>query len=491
MEERFRMNHIALLLRPIYLNKLSGQLSFRRGPIHKRLFFLEGELVSAKTNVPEERLGEILFKLGKISGDARDKLGRYIEPNQPLGKTLSQKGVTSQRNVDDGLTYQMREIALSLFPFFDAEIGFQESPVGDQERAVMVNIPYLLEDGVRRMKYDAALRDYLAKRAPAPKGHEFVHLLTEEEKQLRQIIKGGVPCETLWRSHKYNPEFFWKTVYLLYCLNIIDFEDEEEKLAADDHRQPPSNAPGPAPEPPTLEEQVKEVLAFRERLPELNYYQILDVPKTASEDEIKKAYFHLARRFHPDRFDRSLPANYRAQIEDVFDRITKAYRTLTSHEGRRDYNGKMTTAGDEKPKDTLVRADTKFRQAKTLFSQGRFEDAMGLLEEVVRLNKNKGGYYLLLAMTETRLLEYQKKAEEHFLKAIELEPWNPEGFVGLGMLYKKVGLTTKATRQFKKALELDGEHEGALRELAELTKKERKPGLKGLLNMNIFGSKKK
>ena len=485
------MNHIAVLLRRIYLNRLSGQLSFRRDPLSKQLFFRDGELVSARTNVPEERLGEILFKLGKISGDVHEKLERYIKPDHPLGKTLSQKGVTSQRNVDDGLTYQMREIALSLFPFFDGELAFQERPVGDEELAVRVNVPYLVEDGVRRMKYDPALRDYLGKRVPVPKGHEFVHLLTEEEKQLQEKIKGDMPSETLWRSYKFNPEFFWKTVYLLYCLNIIDFQREEEKPAAGEQRKAPPGAQGPAPEPPSPEEQIQEVLVFREKLSQMNYYQILDVAKTAGEDEIKKAYFHLARRFHPDRFDRSLPANYRVQIEDVFDRITKAYRTLTNQEGRRDYDAKLTTGGEDKPKDSLARADTKFRQAKTLFGQGRFEEAMMLLEEVVRLNRNKGGYFLLLAMTETRLPEYQKKAEEHFLKAIELEPWNPEGFVGLGMLYKKVGLTTKATRQLQKALELDGEHEAALRELAGLTKEDRKPGLKGLLSMNIFGSKKK
>jgi tetratricopeptide (TPR) repeat protein len=491
------MDHIALHLRRIYLDRLTGQLSFRRGSVNKQLVFREGELVAAKTNVPEERLGEILFKLGKISNDAHEQLGRYLGPGQPLGKTLSQKGVTSQRNVDDGLTYQMREIALSLFPYFNAEIAFQERAVTDAELAVRVNVPYLIEDGVRRMKVEPPLREHLAKRAPVPKGRDFIHLLTEEEKQLLQIIKGGVPCETLWRAHKYNPDFFWRTIFLLYCLDIIELDRDGAKPAASPSEPqpkpapPPAAAPAPPAEPPAAEDRVQEVLAFRERLPELNYYQILNVPRTAGEEEIKKAYFQLARRFHPDTFDRSLPANHRVQIEDVFDRITKAYRTLTSQEGRQEYDGKMTSGGEEKPRDTLARADTKFRQAKTLYGQGRYEDAMALLEEVVRLNKNKGGYYLLLAMAETRLVGFEKKAEGHFLKAIELEPWNPEGFVGLGVLYRQVGLSTKATRQFQKALELDGEHEVALRELETLTKKERKPGLKGLLSMDIFGSKKK
>jgi curved DNA-binding protein CbpA len=479
------MTHVATYFRRVHFERLSGQLIFKRGPLTKYLFFQDGALVHAKTNVPEERLGEILFKLGKISDEDHDKLDRYIEPSQSLGETLSQKGVTSQRNVDDGLTYQMREIALSLFPYFDGEYVFQEKPIRAQDQTVKVNLAYLIEDGIRRMKYEPALRGFLDKRVPCARSKEFAHLLTEEENQLLAKIKGDMSCEVLWRSLKYNPEFYWKTIYLFYCLNIIDFRGE----AASKPAAPSASAERPAPS--GTEAQLQEVLAFQERLPELNYYQILNVPKTATEDEIKKAYFHLARRFHPDRFDRSIPQSYRVQIEDVFDKITKAYRTLTTRDARRDYDGRMATGGEDKPRDVQAKAETKFRQARTLYNQGRYQDALVLLEEVVRLNRNKGGYYLLLAMSAAKIPEYSRKAEEYFLKAIELEPWNPEGFVGLGILYKKEGLLTKATRQFQKALEFDGEHEVARNELASLTKDEKKTGLKGLLSKNLFGSKKK
>jgi tetratricopeptide (TPR) repeat protein len=481
------INHIGAHLRRIFSGRLSGQLIFRRETVQKHLFFQNGELIHAKTNVPEERLGEILYKLGKISDDAHEELDRYIEPGQKIGKTLSQKGLTSERNVEDGIAYQMREIALSLFPFFDGEIVFQEKPVTAEEKTAKINLPYLIEDGIRRMKFAPALEKMLEKSVPFPASGEFISVLTAEEKEMLGNIKGKVSSEALWRSLKYNPEFYWKTLYLMYCLGIIDFRGPDAVAAA--QRAEPKEPSAPA--PTQLPEELEEVITLQEKLPSLSYYQILNVPKNATEEEIKKAYFQLARRFHPDRFDRSIPPQYRVQIEDLFDKITKAYRTLISQKDRQAYEGKAPGGGEDRVKDQLVKAETKFRQARTLLNQGRHEDALILLEEVIRLNRTQGRYFLLLAMTESKIPQFNRKAEEHFLKAIELEPWNPEGFVGLGIIYKKEGLVAKAAKQFSKALELDGEHETALRELASLSKDQKKTGLKGLFSSNIFGSKKK
>lgn len=483
------MEHIGLHLRKIHFQKLSGQLVFKREAVQKHLFFLNGDLVHAKTNIPEERLGEILFKLGKISSEAHSEIERYIEPNQAIGETLSQKGLTSQRNIDDGLAYQMREITLSLFPHFDGEIIFQEkSSVAGQGLVTRINLPYLIEDGIRRMKFQPALERYLEGKSPYPKNKVLIHLLTEEEKEMLDKIKGGEQPDALLRSLKYNPDFFWKSLYLFYCLNLIDFRDQDQISPGVEKGKGEADETALA----TSEDKLLEVVAFQEKIGAMSYYQILGINKQASEEDIKKAYFQLARMYHPDRFDRSTPANYRAKIEDVFDKITKAYHTLTSRELRKVYDIRTPVAGaDDSGKDVVKKADTKFRQAKTLYSQGRFEDAVVLLEEAVRLNKTKGGYLLLLALTETKIPAFRRKAEENFVKAIELEPWNPECFVGLGLLYKLEGMTLKATKQFQKALEYDADHETALKELEALTGGKKKKGLKGLFSTSIFGSKKK
>jgi len=63
-----------------------------------------------------------------------------------------------------------------------------------------------------------------------------------------------------------------------------------------------------------------------------DYYKILGVGKNASEDEIKKAYRKLARRYHPDRN----PGDKKA--EERFKEISQAHDVLSDADKRKDYD---------------------------------------------------------------------------------------------------------------------------------------------------------
>ncbi|MCJ7579996.1 MAG: tetratricopeptide repeat protein, partial [Candidatus Aminicenantes bacterium] len=71
---------------------------------------------------------------------------------------------------------------------------------------------------------------------------------------------------------------------------------------------------------------------------------------------------------------------------------------------------------------------------------------------------------------------------------IRHEPWNAEGYVGLGMLYKREGLFIKAKNKFEKALRIDPDHRVAQREMNGFG--EKKKTLKDFLSFDPFGKKK-
>jgi len=490
------MEHIARYLRDIYIEKKRGQLVFRREKTQKYLFFQDGNLIFAKTNQENELLGEILYKLGKISQESYDNIEEYIEPMEIIGQVLLKRGLILEQDLVDGISYQMREITLNTFPIFDGNFRFQErEDLSLEDIDIKISIPILIADGIRRMKFDSNLKKFLKDQTISPKDRGLILHLTEKEKDMLNRVKANSFPPDIVKGSGFNPEDFWKALYLFYCLDLIELEDETSVL---DKAGDSSFKAGDS----DTQKRVEDVEEFSQRIHGMNFYQILDVSKSASLNDIKKSYFGLARKYHPDLFDRKTLAAKKELIDDVFDKITKAYQTLSDEAARAAYDKQLAEEDVGDKRGVAKQAEKKFRQAKTLYNMGRNEEAIAYLEEAIRLDPHKSSYFLLMAMIEGKIPSYLKKAEAHFREAIRLEPWSADGYLGLGLLYKNADLKIKAVNQFKKALQVDPGNEAAIRELKTVEGKTAKLGikdllsgdtkkLKDLLKSDLFGKKKK
>ncbi len=230
---------------------------------------------------------------------------------------------------------------------------------------------------------------------------------------------------------------------------------------------------------PEIQTETSEVdaEAFLQRLRSADsYYDILGVETDASPDQLKLAYYELARRYHPDRFRKEAPALL-ARLESAFARITQAYDTLRDDALRAGYNAKLqarkkaprpvevtpepadstreAAAPVDAPVSAAERAANDFKEGYAALEQGQRKVAAGLFASAARLMPNEARYrayygHLLAGQENTR-----RAAEAELQAAIKLDPQNAEYRVMLAQLFRDLGFIVRARGEAERALGVD------------------------------------
>ena len=146
-------------------------------------------------------------------------------------------------------------------------------------------------------------------------------------------------------------------------------------------------------------------------------YAVLGLSPGASDEEVKKAYRALAKKYHPDRNPGDEAAARKMQeINAAYEQIKDPNKTAQTYSRGYSGYGGYHYGGYSQGEPNYMRAAAQYIRF------GRFHEALALLERVS--DRNAQWYYLSAVAND--MVGNQVTALEHIRKAVSMEPDNPE-----------------------------------------------------------------
>ena len=152
-------------------------------------------------------------------------------------------------------------------------------------------------------------------------------------------------------------------------------------------------------------------------------YQVLGVSETATDEEIKKAYRNLARKYHPDNYHDSpladLAQEKMKEINAAYEEITKARSGRGSAAGGTRQGGAYGGYGYG---GQSYSGDTVLRQVRYAIQMGDLSRAETLLSNY---SDHNAEWNFLRGMVCYRR-GWMDEAKRYYQTACQMEPGNPE-----------------------------------------------------------------
>lgn len=481
---------LAELIREISSKNLSGTLRLEHERARTAVYFEDGRVVYAASNVRTLRAREYLTSRGLVSENELARLGTNLSDLR-LTDTLVANGTLSQEQIDGLLQMLVTDTLRVSLLWTEGTWEFDERARLDDQVDIRPDTSNLLREAAHRLPVKfVSLRfrnpnEIISRASGVANNSNFL----PEESFILSRLDSPIRVEELVAVSGLSELDAQRVIYGLALSGVVKREYWHHAFRADAAKPAKDLAEassagqvtGAQSTGPTRWEARDDEIDlenFLARLAEaVTYYEVMDLPRDVTAEEAKDAYYSLARRYHPDRFHLKSGTSLHANLSSAFARITQAYETLTDATARSAYDASLerarqfadsapqkkehiTEAVDDFDLETGLgneagQAEYNFREGFGALQQQRINAAINHLAAAARAAPHEARYRAYYGRALAAAERTRRLAENEIQAAVKLEPSNASYRTMLAELYFDLKFNRRAQTELERALALD------------------------------------
>jgi len=283
--ERIEITPFAVITGDILQNRRTGHLTIIRNPLRKVLYWSQGELVLVTSANPDDSLANYLAQRGVLPVDKAMQFGTS-DSSEAVAKFHETGGLdlsARQALLRDWITAQF----LPLFSLDEGTAAFtDDAAIEPEKRVFLQSTAVLILEGVRSITNGLVLRRSLGdlKREIEPGRDARMSLdtipLNDAERHIAQSLHGSMTIEGFLKSSGADTVSAARVVIAMLALGVfafVDYTRQQQQMSGDDMQRDLELLAAIG----ASDQRSLRAVALSRQLPQIDHYQILDVPRAA------------------------------------------------------------------------------------------------------------------------------------------------------------------------------------------------------------------
>jgi hypothetical protein len=140
------------LVQALHERRFTGKLTLTHMGVGRSVIVQEGRLVFGTSSDPDDRMGELLLRQGKITLRQYADASKAVGPGKRLGGILVEQGVLTPKELVKVVTDQSEHVIYRSFEVTEGQYRIQEGIESAEAITLKISTPDIILEGIRRIE---------------------------------------------------------------------------------------------------------------------------------------------------------------------------------------------------------------------------------------------------------------------------------------------------------------------------------------------------